>query len=78
LEDKLNWEYGLILKEYGDDLPSYVAKTTTLLAKVLPGFLRTYTLHLNSRFLPEDELMMRTAVVHRELLRRPDLIEEFL
>lgn len=64
-EDQLNWEYGLIYKEFGKDLPSFIARTTAILASSLPGFLRTYINQLNALSLPIGEVIMRIAIVHK-------------
>lgn len=64
-EDQLRWEYGLITKEYGKDIPSYISKITTILASSVPGFLRNYINQLNTLSLPVGEVIMRIAIVHK-------------
>lgn len=77
-ENQLNWEYGLIYKQYGDDLPSYVAMTTTYLASAVPGFLKTYLSRLTRQQMPAGEVLMRLAIVHEDVNKRRDLIEQLL
>ena len=64
-EDQLNWEYGLICKEFGKDLPSFITRTTTILASSLPSFLKTYINQLNTLSLPIGEVIMRITIVHK-------------
>jgi hypothetical protein len=77
-EEQLNWEYGMIYREYGEDLPSRVAKTTCCLLSALPGFMRSYLTRIASGPMPVSEAMMRIAIAHSEINGRRDIIEELL
>jgi hypothetical protein len=64
--------------EYGDDNPSILTSAINKFSSFLPSFLREYISALSSpqmtKSLPEGEIYMKLAVVHKAVKDRDDLV----